>query len=135
MIVEFMPQDWKPSALFKEALEFGMEWLMLDEEPGLLIIEKQSTEVDQYDADSVFDGIDTFDVRIWNEDPATIFHELVHVMQYANDELEVYEAGHGYWQGKVVKGMEYEHSPWEVEAYRLEALMTKSFERHLQNNS
>ena len=54
-------------------------------------------------------------------------HEMVHVMQSANYELELYGEGHGYWQGEVVKGLTYETSPWEIEATRLESILVKNF--------
>ena len=66
---------------------------------------------------------------------SAIFHEMVHVMQYANYELEVYGEGHGYWQGQTIKGLTYETSPWEIEAYHIEQILLKCFNAQREKNS
>jgi hypothetical protein len=55
----------------------------------------------------------------------TLFHELVHVKQYATGNLQ--SAGFAQrWMGKEVTG-EYENLPWEIEAFQLEEEMMKEF--------
>ena len=51
----------------------------------------------------------------------TIIHEMIHVKQYANNQLFDYVNGSSKFEGKVYKNsktyLEYWDLPWEVEAY------------------
>lgn len=129
-----MPIFWHPKQELKDAVEYGMHALCLDEMPGRLIIEKQFDKTDRL-GDSYFDGIDDYSIRLWQDDPATVFHELTHIMQYANYELEVYDEGHGYWKGETVEGLSYEESPWEIEAHHIEQVLLKCFEAFNEKSS
>lgn len=125
--------NWLPSLEFIRAVEYGLHALCLENYKGDLLIEK----VDQEGVlgDAIFDGVDEFHIRVTSEDLATIFHELVHVMQFANYELEVYDEGHGYWKGETLEGLTYENSPWEIEAHHIEQVLLKCFELHRQKSS
>lgn len=50
---------------------------------------------------------------------ATVCHEMVHVKQYAKDELKETWDGHK-WKSKKVGDVDYMDQPWEKEAFRLE---------------
>ena len=111
-----------------DAIMFCIDVLLLSEVPGrLTVIIFNPVEGQDHQADCIFDGIDDYEVRFWNQELETVMHEMVHVMQSANYELELYGEGHGYWQGKVVKGLTYETSPWEIEATKLESILVKNF--------
>lgn len=51
----------------------------------------------------------------------TLIHELIHVKQYANNQLFDYVDGHSKFEGWIYKRTEsveeYWDSPWEIEAY------------------
>lgn len=116
---------------FYEALEYGIHALCLEDVPGTLTVELVHGETESL-GDSYFDGVDEYHIRLTGLDTSTLFHELVHVMQYANYELEVYKEGHGYWQGKTLEGLTYEESPWEVEAFHMEQVLERCFRAHRQ---
>ena len=115
------------------AVEYGMYCLMLEDTPGTLTIEKVPQALILGDA--YFDGIDEYSIRVTTEDLATVFHELVHIMQYSLYELEVYKEGHAYWKGQMLEGLTYEESPWEREAHHIEQVLLRSFKIHQQKNS
>jgi hypothetical protein len=83
-----------------------------------------------------FDGIRVFDVKVSVakinkraknpfarlQDPMkTLIHELVHVKQYANNQLFDYKDGASKFEGWIYKRSDsledYWDSPWEIEAY------------------
>lgn len=109
------------------AIDFCRDVLLLDDIPGTLEVKIfQPLEQDTY-GDSTFDGVDEYEIRLWSQDLETVMHEMVHIMQCANYELELYGEGHAYWQGSIVQGLSYEESPWEIEASRLESILVKNF--------
>lgn len=62
----------------------------------------------------------------------TLFHELVHVKQYINDELEL-EQDFAMWKGRLYKSDETEYwdSPWEVEARKKEEKLYRKYRKYL----
>ena len=53
----------------------------------------------------------------------TVCHEMVHVKQYARNEMtdELVESGHAVWKGrKIHPNTGYYQLPWEKEAYKLQ---------------
>ena len=54
-----------------------------------------------------------------------IMHEMVHVKQYAKNELrERYKGGHvQYWKKRKYIHSEYSKQPWEIEAYKLQEVL------------
>lgn len=58
----------------------------------------------------------------------TIFHELVHVKQYADGRLEAGAVCR--WYGAIYD-CDYNELPWEIEAFDLEEKMMKEFENEL----
>lgn len=54
----------------------------------------------------------------------TIFHELVHVKQYADGRLE--NGSPQIWEGIAIEDA-YENLPWELEAFELEEQMMRTF--------
>ena len=58
----------------------------------------------------------------------TMFHELVHVKQTEEGDLSIDGKS---WKGKLYKTdhmeVDYEHLPWEVEAFKLEEKMWEEF--------
>jgi hypothetical protein len=118
---------WTPSVETKKVVDYGIQALCLDKVPGWLHIFKNIDNREGVVADCFHDGLDDYEIRLWTEDVSAILHEMVHVMQYANYELEVYSEGRGYWQGKLYENLTYEESPWEIEAFRLEEILVKNF--------
>lgn len=127
--------DWSPSQEIKQAVEYGIHALCLDTIPGELFISKESESREGVVADCYHDGLDEYEIRLWTEDISAILHEIVHVMQYANYELEMYSEGRGYWQGKMYENLTYEESPWEIEAFRLEEILVKNFKAEKEHSS
>ncbi len=130
MLVEY---SWKPSSTFINAVRYAVHALCLEDVPGVLTIEKLTQPGVMGDA--YFDGVDEYTVRVTSEDLGTIFHELVHVMQYANYELEVYGEGNAYWKGQTLEGLSYDTCPWEIEAYHIEQVLLKCFNAQSEKNS
>jgi hypothetical protein len=130
MLVEY---SWKPSSTFKNAVRYAVHALCLEDVPGVLTIENLTQPGVMGDA--YFDGVDEYTVRVTSEDLGTIFHELVHVMQYANYELEVYGEGNAYWKGQTLEGLTYATCPWEIEAYHIEQVLLKCFNAQSEKNS
>jgi hypothetical protein len=62
---------------------------------------------------------------------ATIIHELVHVKQYARDELKHVGAKMNRWQGQDYPAGNYWDYPWEIEAYGREITMSEQYKEHL----
>jgi hypothetical protein len=57
----------------------------------------------------------------------TLFHEMVHVKQYAKGEL-IYKTDYNIWKGRKYKDLENEwNRPWEREARKYEKLIYKKF--------
>ena len=110
------------TALLDKAVSFACDYLDLDVD---LTIEFESLKKHQcgfcdYDDDEV---IVTIAKRLsLHEMIVTLFHELIHVQQYASGRLQ-----HGSkWLGKVYK-CAYEELPWEIEAHEMESVMMKEF--------
>ena len=110
------------TALLDKAVSFACDYLDLDVD---LTIEFESLKKHQcgfcdYDDDEV---ILTIAKRLsLHEMIVTLFHELIHVQQYASGRLQ-----HGSkWLGKVYK-CAYEELPWEIEAHEMESVMMKEF--------
>ena len=110
------------TALLDKAVSFACDYLDLDVD---LTIEFESLKKHQcgfcdYDDDEV---ILTIAKRLsLHEMIVTLFHELIHVQQYASGRLQ-----HGSkWLGKVYK-CAYEELPWEIEAHELESVMMEKF--------
>lgn len=110
-------------ALLDKAVSFACDYLKLDVD---LTIEFESLKKHQcgfcdYDEDEV---IVTIAKRLsLREMLVTLFHELIHVHQYASGRLE-----HGCkWLGKVYD-CAYIELPWEIEAHEMEGVMMKKFE-------
>lgn len=111
-----------------DAVMFCRDVLLLAEVPGTLTIKIfEPIEGQDHYGDCTFDGVDEYEVRLWDQSLETIMHEMVHVMQSANYELELYSEGRAYWQGQMVEGLTYDTSPWEIEATRLESILVKNF--------
>lgn len=109
-------------ALLDKAVSFACDYLGLDVD---LTIEFESLKKHQcgfcdYDEDEV---IVTIAKRLsLREMIVTLFHELVHVQQYASGRLE----HGGKWLGKVYD-CAYIELPWEIEAHKLEGVMMEKF--------
>lgn len=123
MIYEVVNQPKRiETALFDSAVSFACKYLKLDVD---LTIEFETLQKHQcgfcdYDEDEV---IVTIAKRLSkNEAIRTLFHELVHVKQYADGRLD-----HGYkWHGQVYED-DYANLPWEIEAFDLEEKMVEAF--------
>jgi hypothetical protein len=112
-------------ALLDKAMSFACRYLEIDIDAELMIefssLKKHQCGFCDYDDDEV---IVTIAKRLsLREMIVTLFHEMIHVHQYASGRLE-----HGSkWFGKVYN-CAYEDLPWEIEAHELESVMMAQFE-------
>ena len=60
-----------------------------------------------------------------------IFHELVHVKQYARNELEMLGGSTNRWNGNIGPSGNYWEYPWEIEAYGREFCLYRMYKEHL----
>lgn len=62
---------------------------------------------------------------------STLAHEMIHVKQMANGELEIdQETGKKYWKGVDYTYASYEDQPWEIEAFKNENRLANNFMRY-----
>lgn len=61
---------------------------------------------------------------------STLFHELEHIRQYIEDELEL-EQDQAMWRGKKVLRGDYWSEPWEVEARKVEDKLFSKYRKYL----
>jgi hypothetical protein len=112
-------------ALIDKAMSFACEYLGIDLDADLTIefdtLKKHQCGFCDYDEDEV---IVTIAKRLsLREIIVTLFHELIHVQQYASGRLK-----HGRkWLGKVYD-CAYIDLPWEIEAFSVESVMMEKFE-------
>lgn len=68
----------------------------------------------------------------------TLFHEMVHVKQFAKGELKFYTYKHelAKWMGEEHNDTDYEYCdlPWEIEAHDRESELYRMYTTHLKNN-
>ena len=105
-----------------QAIEFASKFLDLDID--LLIeferLKKHQCGFCEYDEDEV---TITISKRLGvQEIIATLFHEMIHVKQYADGRLQ-YD---GVWLGKKYE-CAYDQLPWEIEAHEMERIMMEKF--------
>ena len=119
--VENLPKKL-PIDLFDRAVSFAADFLSLDVD---LLIEFESLKMHQcgfcdYDEDAV---TITISKRLSiQEIIVTLFHEMIHVKQYADGRLEQV----GVWLGKKYE-CDYDQLPWEIEAHEMEKIMMEKF--------
>jgi hypothetical protein len=111
--------DWSLSKEQMEALVFGLNYFELSYAPVTLVVKCVNLD---HDGDTV-DLDEVIELRIANHEDwrRTLWHELAHVKQYVNDELEL-EKTHAVWKGKlrVREDSHYWYEPWEIEAREME---------------
>lgn len=111
------------TALLDKAVSFACDHLKLDVDLTIEFdsLKKHHCGYCDYDEDEVIVTIaKRLSVR---EILMTLFHELVHVHQYASGRLD----HGGVWLGKVYE-CAYADLPWEIEAHEMESDMMKLFE-------
>lgn len=129
-------KSWSPfeHGIVKDAVAWGIKELNL-ENMGSLKVKLRGAEDGWYgDAAHLWD--DKFLIRLSaklsvKDLLTTIFHELVHVKQYAFDELEM-NTKTARWRGEEIARTEYLQEPWEVEARMLEKQMLKKYLKSLK---
>jgi hypothetical protein len=108
--------------LLDRAVAFAADFLSLDVD---LLIEFESMKTHQcgfcdYEADEV---ILTISKRLSVQEMiVTLFHEMIHVKQYADGRLEQ----GGIWLGKKYE-CAYDQLPWEIEAHEMERVVMEKF--------
>ncbi len=70
------------------------------------------------------------DVALYGNWMATLAHEMVHIKQFARNELN---SGLTVWKGRDHTDTEYWDQPWEKEARRLQHKMVVQFEKDLNS--
>jgi len=129
MIYEVMNIPKKvDAALIDRAVSFACSYLELDIDAELMIefesLKKHQCGFCDFEDDEI---IVTIAKRLSvHEMLLTLFHEMIHVHQYASGRLE-----HGSkWLGKVYK-CAYDDLPWEIEAHAMEKTMMEKFEMEI----
>lgn len=125
MIYEIInPPKRLDTALFDRAVSFAVDYLNIDLD---LVVEFQTLPKGQcgvcdYDDDETSVIISK---RMGRDDIIrTLFHEMVHVKQYADGRLE--SGSPQRWLGSTYD-CDYSELPWEIEAFELEEKMMKAF--------
>ena len=119
--VENLPKKLSVDILDR-AVSFAVDFLELDVD---LLIEFESLKKHQcgfcdYDEDEV---VITIAKRLSVQEMiVTLFHEMVHVKQYADGRL----GPAGIWLGKKYE-CAYDQLPWEIEAHEMEKVMMEKF--------
>ncbi len=96
------------------------------------LLAKENNYGECYDLD-VSPGHKYYTIRLDYADADTVIrtlaHEMVHVKQFARGELRMLYTGYcAKWKGeKYPDDIEYETSPWEVEANHIEPLLSGKF--------
>ena len=64
----------------------------------------------------------------------TILHEMIHLKQYARNELVCYNVGKYKWLGKKIYTdvNDYENLPWEIEAEKSEKVLFEMYREHVR---
>lgn len=66
---------------------------------------------------------DEYKIRVAEVDPATVFHEMVHIDQYVRTRL-VRNKDRAFWNGQEIpNNVPYLERPWEIEAEQLALTM------------
>lgn len=62
----------------------------------------------------------------------TLLHEMIHLKQYARDELKCFDSLNFRWLGRKVEILpeEYETLPWEIEAHMSENILYTLYQEH-----
>ena len=65
-----------------------------------------------------------------------IFHEMVHVMQYAKGYMKDKnsEGTKVYWKGYDYSNYPYSKQPWERQAFRMQEILLKEWKKDVRNN-
>ena len=67
----------------------------------------------------------------------TLAHEMVHIKQFARDEMYEYSRGDmTRWRGKKINAHSYKYNklPWEIEANKLESILYEEWINHKTKN-
>ena len=129
--IEVKEIDWVLEKEHIDAIVFGLKQLDLTYAPVTLIIECSSLG-EGHHGDTV-DLDEEIVLRLSNDSEwrRTLWHELAHVKQYVNDELEL-ESEYAVWKGKLIKRTEYWDEPWEVEAREVEEKLEDVYRRNYE---
>lgn len=113
-------------ALAKSIVQWGIARLGLWACPARLVVILR--DFPEYHYGDSLDLDDKFVIRISKQGDwiKTIFHELEHVRQFADDELEL-ESKVAMWRGTMFKDVDYDSSPWEVMAREVEEQLYDEF--------
>lgn len=142
VVVRRMCKDWNDyeTEFIQMAANWCLEELEIDVLDDLVIIELHEMRIvdlaivdEGYHGDAVYDIYDnTHTVRIWKTEGSlhTLFHELTHVRQQAEDELELYEMG-AFYKGEKYEDWDYWSAPWEVEARHMEEVLFHKFQKEV----
>lgn len=123
------------AAVLNDALTYAFKYLRLEEDGWIDIVFKKDCDAHGY---ATHDEEEEYGVEINStlsvyEMVGTLFHELVHIKQYATGRLVSAEGRKpNRWEGKVCR-LEYAKQPWEVEAYDLERKMMRNFKRNYKH--
>lgn len=69
------------------------------------------------------------DVALYGNWLATLAHEMIHVKQFARDELDM---GLCYWKGKDHTRTDYWKQPWEKEARKLQQKLVNNYAKEYE---
>ena len=86
-------------------------------------------------------GRNEFDITLYkklkdDDFLVTIFHEMVHVMQYAKGYMKDlnHDGSTVYWRGYNYSNYQYRRQPWERQAYRMQEILLRDWKKHIGIN-
>lgn len=118
-----------------DALDFAIDFLDIEEEKSTLNVKLLTGhKSDQEDATADRLKSKRYEIRLSkasldNEEEMlkAIFHEMVHVRQFAENGLRLYARKKALYEGKEFIDFDYWFAPWEMEARAMEEPMYRLF--------
>jgi hypothetical protein len=122
-------------AIIKKSILFAIDELLPHKRKLNLIVKRKANLLEEHQAyglcystdDPHYYFIDLYKDQDTSDMLKTVFHEMVHVKQYAKKEL-VYKTNYNLWKGQKYNDIENEwNRPWEIEARKYEKLIYNKF--------
>jgi hypothetical protein len=122
-------------AIIKKSILFAIDELLPHKRKLNLIVKRKANLLEEHGAfglcystdDPHYYYIDLYKDQDNSDLLKTLFHEMIHVKQYAKKEL-VYKTNHNIWKGKRYEDSDSDwNRPWEREARKYEKLIYNKF--------
>ena len=119
----------------RQLVEKAVNWCFCRLTPlhQTLVVNVELEDCEDVHGDAIHTGKNEFDISILktlkgDDFLTTIFHEMVHVMQYARGHLK-----DEHWKGKDYSQTPYLSQPWERQAYRMQEVLLKEWKKDVRN--